>query len=753
MLEIEFKMKDFFENNQLDIVYQLSQHIQSLTINLLRTDFNKIINSNDDNNNLIDIPSLFSNDQLIILLEYLRTLRQWAATIPNLLNNNNNNNDSIDNINHCRQDVYNSMKYLLDSLFLYLFHNNQLNSLWYKISIKIQSNIILCISICIQIIINLLSESIQSIKLFNIHSLLIILLSNNRPFICLTNYHSILCNHYDNYNRLSSHYAYLLYLLLLRIEQTINDYNKLPKLIIQLLQINFIHNKTIIKSILEQSCNTIQSNNNNNNDNDNNNNNDDDNNNNNNDNNNNNNNNNDDDNNNNNNDNNNHNNNNNNNNNDNNSNNVNNSNSNNNDNNNNNNNDPTKMIHYQLLLIQLMKSFNQFIKLLSFNEIIIPMNIDFIYLIIDITGFVLLLLNQYELINYNELSMKPQRILPMNIKLCLGYWLSYRSMLHASSSRLINDTMDILLNECSRLSSLWIKELIVCSPEKDSTIQANNDNNNNNTVSLLHVNYPYARLRGLVHILASITFSNLDNSNNSNLNTDESISTNSEGIDHDKQPVDIQSSSSSILSFHQESNESSEQNMPITQEYATELLKILCNILVITHYATHKFEEFYDLPDSIKDNLPFKNDLVKDFTVYPSKLAKKMVLLSTRSPFSLIQAICFKQDVIRCIVGLITQFPELSLTLVLHKFDANNYMIGDGDDVSEKLINSTTPTPSFLSAFEVILDATNRDPFNSFCVEWSILLIRLIVKSNHAHSSQVISIVSSKLKGLNILND
>ncbi|CAH8524729.1 unnamed protein product [Schistosoma curassoni] len=674
---LKFMSSDNKENNQLDIVYQLSQQIQSSTISLLRTDLNKLINSDDDNN-LIDIPTLFSNDQLNTLLDYLRSLRQWAATIPDLLSNNNHNH-SIEEINSCRKVVYNSLKTLLDSLFLCLFQKDQIISFWYSIPIMIQSNIILCISICIQVIINLLSESIQSIELFDIHSLFIILLSNNRPLICLTNYGLTLWNHYNdhsiNHNRLSSHYAYLLYLLLLRIEQTINYHDKLPKLILQLLQNNFISNKTIIQFILDQSCNTIESNN-----------------------------------------------------------------------------DSIKIIHFQLLLIQLMKSFNQFIKLLTFNEIITQINIDFIHLIIDITGFVLLLLSSNELTNQCELPMKPQKILPTNMKSCLGYWLAYLSMLDSSSSssfsRLMNDTMKILLNECSRLSSLWIKELIVCSPEKDTTIPANN-----NTVSLLHVNYPYARLRGLVHILASITFSNLDNSSNSNLNTDESISTNSEGSDNDKQPVDIQSSS--ILSFHQESNQSSEQNMPITQEYASELLKVLCNILVITHYATHKFEEFYDLPDSIKDNLPFKNDLVKnkDFTVYPSKLAKKMVLLSTRSPFSLIQAICFKQDVIRCIVGLITQFPELSLTLALHKFDANNYMMGDGDDVSEKLISSTTPTPSFLSAFEVILDATNRDPFNSFCVEWAILLIRLIVKSNQAHSSQVISIVSSKLKGLNILND
>lgn len=391
----------------MDIVYQLSQQIQSSTISLLRTDLNKLINSDDDDNNLIDIPTLFSNDQLTTLLDYLRSLRQWAATIPDLLNNHNH---SIEEINSCRKDVYNSLKSLLDSLFLCLFQKDQIISFWYSIPIMIQSNIILCISICIQVIINLLSESIQSIELFDIHSLFIILLSNNRPLICLTNYGLTLWNHYNdhsiNHNRLSSHYAYLLYLLLLRIEQTINNHDKLPKLILQLLQNNFISNKTIIQSILEQSCNTIESNN-----------------------------------------------------------------------------DSIKIIHFQLLLIQLMKSFNQFIKLLSFNEIINQINIDFIHLIIDITGFVLLLISSNELTNQCELPMKSQRILPTNMKSCLGYWLAYLSMLDSSSSsfsHLMNDTMKILLNECSRLSSLWIKELIVYSPEKDAVIPVNN-----NTVSLL----------------------------------------------------------------------------------------------------------------------------------------------------------------------------------------------------------------------------------------------------------------------------
>uniref|UniRef100_A0A5K4F0S7 LINES_N domain-containing protein n=1 Tax=Schistosoma mansoni TaxID=6183 RepID=A0A5K4F0S7_SCHMA len=472
-----------------------------------------------------------------------------------------------------------------------------------------------------------------------------------------------------NHNRLSSHYAYLLYLLLLRIEQNVNN-DKMPKFILQNLYDKCLRDKYILHYILEQSCQTIEP--------------------------------------------------------------IDNS---------------MKIDHFQLLLIQLATSLNKSNIPLPLNGIITNIDIDFIHLIIDITGLALLLLSQDVTTNQSELSTEPQRILPTSMKSCLGYWMSYLAMFH-SSSCLMNDTMKILLNECSRLCSLWIKELIVCSPEEDVTIQANN-----NTVYLLHVNYPYARLRGLVHILASITFSNLDNSSNSSLITNESITPNSEGNDNDKQPVDVQSSSS-ILSLHQKSNEPSEQNMPITQEYANELLKILCGILVITHYATHKFEEFYNFPDSIEDNLPFNNDLVKNkhFTVYPSKLAKKMVLLSTRSPFSLIQAICFKQDVIRCIVGLITQFPQLSLSLALHKFDADNYMVGD-DDVSEKLINSTTPTPSFLSTFEVILDATNRDPFNSFCVEWAILLIRLLVKSNQPHSSQVMSILSSKLNGLNILND
>ncbi|KAK4469810.1 hypothetical protein MN116_007324 [Schistosoma mekongi] len=656
-------MKD---SNPLDVVYQLSKEIYSTAVTLLRTDLGKI-DGYDGDDALVDIPSLFSNDQITALLDRLRFLRRWAATIPDLLttnnnnNNNNNNNLSSEIINRCRKDVFNELNNLLDSLFLCLFQEDKIASFWCYIPIDVQSSVILCISVCIQVIINLLSEPSlkNAIELFDINALFSILLSGCRPVICLTDYGLKLWNnglehldqHRINHCRLSSHYAYLMYILLLRVEQNVNNM-KISNCILQTLHNKYLRDRVVLQSIMEQACQSMDEEN----------------------------------------------------------------------------DLSAKPIHFQLLLIQFAISLNKY-AVSSPEKIMTNFDVDLLQSVIDITGLALLLLCQNEISDNKQLSttfssqsVVAQRILPSSMKSCLSYWFSYLSMFH--SSPLINDAMDELLKELSRLCSSWIQELMVYSPD-DETVQYS-------TVYLLSVNYPFARLRGLIHILASITLSGLDCSSNSiqpSIIRNESLNF-SNG---DQQPVEMQ------LSVSQESESSSELKVPITQEYANELLVLLCNILVVMHHAAVKLEEFYNIPNSVESDL-VKN---KGIGVYPSKLAKKMVLLSKRSPFSLVQAICFKQDVIRCIVGLITQFPQLSLSLALHKFDPNDKYTTTNDDT---LINSTINTLSLLSAFEVILDATNRDPFNPFCVEWSLLLIRLLFKSNHDQTSQVISILSSNGK-------
>ncbi|KAH8861712.1 BRCA2-interacting transcriptional repressor EMSY, partial [Schistosoma japonicum] len=659
------------DSNPLDVVYQLSKEIHSTAVILLRIDLSKI-DKYDNDDALIDIPLLFSNDQITALLDCLRFLRRWAATIPDLLaDNNNNNNLSPEIINCCRKDVFDKLNNLLDSFFLCLFEKDKIASFWCHIPIDVQSSVILCISVCLQVIINLLSESSlrDSIELFDIIRLFSILLSGCRPVICLTDYGLKLWNngqehldqHQINHCRLSSHYAYLIYLLLLRVEQNVDNI-KMPDCILQTLYNKCLRDRVILQSIMEQACQSM----------------------------------------------------------------------------NEENDLSAKPIHFQLLSIQFATSLNKYV-VSSPEKIVTSFDVGLLQSVIDITGLTLLLLCQNEISDSKQSSttflsqsVVAQRILPSSIKSCLSYWFSYLSMFHTSP--LINDAVDELLKELSRLCSSWIRELMIYSPDDEIV--------HDSTVCLLSVNYPYARLRGLIHILASITLSGLDRCGNSmetSIRPNESLNC-SNG---DQQPVEMQ------LSVNQESESSSELKISITQEYANELLILLCNILVIIHHATVKLEEFYNIPNSVENDLVMRNDLVKTkgVGVYPSKLSKKMVLLSKRSPFSLVQAVCFKQDVIRCIVGLITQFPQLSLSLALHKFDPNDKYTTTNDDT---LITSTTNTLSLLSAFEVILDATNRDPFNSFCVEWAILLIRLLFKSNHDQTSQVIPILSSKLNGLNI---
>ncbi|CAH8841943.1 unnamed protein product [Trichobilharzia szidati] len=534
---------DSQDHEGLDTVDSLSKQIQSVAVVLLRKDLS---DSNDDI--LKEFTSVFSEDELSIP-NSLRSLRQWAASVPDLLTNER----IYDRVNQCRINVFITLKNFLDSLLLWLFNKNCITKDWYSLPVNIQSNVILSLSICFQVIINLLSESIHSVETFNANSLLTILLSGSRPLILLTDYGMVLWRdkcHCVNHNRVSSHYSYLLYLLLLRIEQT---GDKMHEYVLNNILSKIMQNQSVISALMIGACEPSE-----------------------------------------------------------------------------NSSVPAKQLHYQLLVTQLATHLAKYT--IPSSEKTFSNIGEFVSFVVNITGVALLLLSQDQT---DQLSSSSQtqcvvgRILPTSVNSCLGYWLSFLATLRASE---MADVMDIFLLDLSQLSVSWIKELIEYSPADEIGLGLGRKNSD-----CFPTNYfPFAPLRALVHIL---------------------------------------------------------------------------------------------------------------------------VLLPRTSAFSLVQAVGFKQDVIRCMVGLITQFPQLSLALAQHKFNISEYLTSrtsiniDGDNntsnspssSSSSLMSSTT---SFLSAFEVILDSTNRDPFNSFCAEWAILLIRLALKSNHPDSSEAISILSSKLNGL-----
>ncbi|CAH8841941.1 unnamed protein product [Trichobilharzia szidati] len=651
---------DSQDHEGLDTVDSLSKQIQSVAVVLLRKDLS---DSNDDI--LKEFTSVFSEDELSIP-NSLRSLRQWAASVPDLLTNER----IYDRVNQCRINVFITLKNFLDSLLLWLFNKNCITKDWYSLPVNIQSNVILSLSICFQVIINLLSESIHSVETFNANSLLTILLSGSRPLILLTDYGMVLWRdkcHCVNHNRVSSHYSYLLYLLLLRIEQT---GDKMHEYVLNNILSKIMQNQSVISALMIGACEPSE-----------------------------------------------------------------------------NSSVPAKQLHYQLLVTQLATHLAKYT--IPSSEKTFSNIGEFVSFVVNITGVALLLLSQDQT---DQLSSSSQtqcvvgRILPTSVNSCLGYWLSFLATLRASE---MADVMDIFLLDLSQLSVSWIKELIEYSPADEIGLGLGRKNSD-----CFPTNYfPFAPLRALVHILASIAFSSLNPEVMSSLAKEEHCS------DSDKLPCDELQS----LSISQDNGDSliTEKKMSISQECAGQLWKLLCNILVGLHYGIVKIEESYNISDSLEGNLPLRNDPVevKDFKVHASRLAKKMVLLPRTSAFSLVQAVGFKQDVIRCMVGLITQFPQLSLALAQHKFNISEYLTSrtsiniDGDNntsnspssSSSSLMSSTT---SFLSAFEVILDSTNRDPFNSFCAEWAILLIRLALKSNHPDSSEAISILSSKLNGL-----
>ncbi|CAH8504147.1 unnamed protein product [Heterobilharzia americana] len=495
--------------NKLDSIDSLSKQIQSAAAILLRIDLL------GDCDILKEFSAIFFEDQFDIL-NRLRCLRQWAATVPDLLNSDN----LYYCVNQSRKSVFDSSKNFLDSLLLCLFSKDRITSYWDFVPVNVRSNVILSLSVCLQVIINLLSESTYSVELFDTNSLFTVLLSGSRPLILLTDHGMKLwlsdC-HQLNHDRISSHYCYLVYLLLLRIQQTGSN---IPEYILENIHHKIMRNKSVIWALVMEACQSSEES------------------------------------------------------------------------------VPGKHLHFQLLLTQLATELVRHV-IPPTNNVVINLEENFIKLYIDITGLALLLLcPDWADESLSQSQCEARKILPTSGKSCLGYWFSFLSLLHPSE---MNCVMDILLMEFAALSLSWTKELIACSPENERWVNvAQND-----SVSLLDRNYPCARLRGLVHILASISFSNLS--------TEKVVPSNESGCFRSEDlPCELQSPTSPKFSFitHQENEKlcESDKKMLITQDRADRLCKLLCNLLVTLHFATVKLEKFHSISDSVDSSLPLRSE-------------------------------------------------------------------------------------------------------------------------------------------------
>ncbi|VDP73458.1 unnamed protein product [Echinostoma caproni] len=273
------------------------------------------------------------------------------------------------------------------------------------------------------------------------------------------------------------------------------------------------------------------------------------------------------------------------------------------------------------------------------------------------------------------------------IRPCLTFYDLYKRT-QKSVASIVNGLIDMFDQECRNWISSLLR-LIETDPNEHEVLKSESGGSA----------FPFAQLRGVVHLLSESVFSESTCQRHS-------ISI-PEGIDAEG-------------------------------ESAERLWNRICDLLVFWNASSDWLDQIF--PSSV-EAVHRRSVNGEPCTVYPSRMARTWRTIPSTSPLSLCQAVGFLHDCLRCMTGLISMFPQLSFALASHSL---------GFQIPDSVLRSNFRPKR--TAFQCILDATNRDRLNPLASEWSILLIKLAVKpeSTDEKALKGARLLSSELNNLQL---
>ncbi|KAF7258751.1 hypothetical protein EG68_04060 [Paragonimus skrjabini miyazakii] len=336
-----------------------------------------------------------------------------------------------------------------------------------------------------------------------------------------------------------------------------------------------------------------------------------------------------------------------------------------------------KRLHYQLLLCQLAELFVDFEVSESSpvnSSCSSQTNLDDL---LAATGLVLLRQHDHVPISFDSANGRGyNRTVPQTVRPCLLFWRISQNVCSNMEALIDNILLflDIVYATWSKKMESFLAEPVTdcCTPLNQSI-------------------FPYAPLRGVVHILAEVAFSSIG-----------------------KPPCQLADESNAVTESdfkRSVTNSTKEFVVQLSDGQVIRLWDCLCDILVLLSLGRKHIEsQSSAIPSSEQPSI--RTVKGEDCTVFPSRLSNTLPTLSSTSPGSLCQAVGFKQDCIRCMAGLLSHTPSLSVRLASHTTD----------HLGISLVN-----PHCRSALDALLESTNREPENPFACEWAVLTIKLSV--------------------------
>ncbi|KAG5451635.1 hypothetical protein CSKR_111807 [Clonorchis sinensis] len=304
--------------------------------------------------------------------------------------------------------------------------------------------------------------------------------------------------------------------------------------------------------------------------------------------------------------------------------------------------------------------------------------------VIQSTGIVLWLRQRAAQAEFQQSQTNGDRIasLPHTLPACLLFWHAFLQETDQTAATM-GVTLDSLSQKLKLSYDSWFQALTTADISADDPQDHE---------------FPYAQLRGLVHVLAEAIFSK----------TCYAVPLNGGSTPAESQ----QASCETLLPCFSQGSDAFQSFMA---GQGVQLWDCLCDLLVVLSVTTKHLEVHFAASNSRLDQHPVGTVEGSKCTVYPSRIAKVLPTIHPTSAFSLCQAVGFQQDCIRCLTGLLHHNPKLSISLASHR--VNKFPL-------------CLPENACTAAFEALLDATNKQPENPFAPEWAVLAIRLALKPN-----------------------